>query len=280
MGEECSDRIKDVGGFLSIVKQYAGATSGDRATVYRGQRDIEWPLLPKIARPPFTRQALCRDYQLDVADRSAENTLVREFNRLAASLMPAWIPQGDDVEGTWQRLVVAQHHGLPTRFLDWTISPLVALYFAVEEEHQKCSKIKECTLRHHKEYHDSAVYALKDRDSFTVVGMARSRGNNDAPFYAHDKEKVGILFPPLISPRISAQGSAFAIRYAPDVRIEPDMTIPIAVEERGRIRRELDRLNINYGTLFPDLDGITKYLRWSCRFWEASRGVEPDPDLV
>lgn len=179
--------------------------------------------------------------------------------------MPAWVLQGDGREVGWRKLVVAQHCGLPTRFLDWTTNPLAALYFAVEEEPLESTE-------------DSAVYVLKDRKAFTVVGMARSPKNGEAPYYAHDEEEVGLLMPPHISPRVSAQGSVFAIRKAPDKPIEPDLIVPVSQDERKHIRRELSALNINRSTLFPDMDGAAEYLEWSCRFWQPDRGVEPAPD--
>jgi hypothetical protein len=260
--------------FLSVIKESVGKTAQNRLAAYRGHRDISWELVPAIARHPFKGpDAFCKEPE---EDQSAERSLFLLFRDFAASMIPAWISQGNDREVSWRKLVLARHHGLPTRLLDWTTSPLVALFFAVEDSPEPChcTNPKKC---HHGGggYHDSAVYALKDRVGFTVTGLAHSEKNGDAPYYAYD-DKVGILRPPHISPRISAQGSIFTIRKHPGKRIKPDILIRIPWRKRKEILERLEQLSVNRSTLFLDMDGIAAYLKWACRFWDPSRGVEPD----
>nr|MBA2689970.1 FRG domain-containing protein [Burkholderiales bacterium] len=84
--------------------------------VYRGVADSSWGLETSLRR-------LGGHYV------NVERPLLRSFKKYAE---PGSIP--DDT--LWIRLSVAQHHGLPTRLLDWTVSPRVAVHFATaEEEH-------------------------------------------------------------------------------------------------------------------------------------------------
>ena len=84
--------------------------------VYRGVADHSWGLETSLKR-------LGGDYV------NVERPLLRSFRKYAE---PGSIP----ADTLWVRLAVAQHHGLPTRVLDWTVSPKVALHFATaEEEH-------------------------------------------------------------------------------------------------------------------------------------------------
>jgi hypothetical protein len=78
--------------------------------VYRGVADQSWGLETSLRR-------LGKDYM------NVERPLLRSFRKYAE---PGSIP-GDSI---WVQLAVAQHHGLPTRLLDWTLSPRVAVHFA------------------------------------------------------------------------------------------------------------------------------------------------------
>ena len=78
---------------------------------YRGQSDVTWVLLPRLARQPDGLKK--------------ELALLARFKQNASLLLPA-VPRTD-----WEWLAIMQHFGAPTRLLDWTESPLVALYFAV-----------------------------------------------------------------------------------------------------------------------------------------------------
>jgi hypothetical protein len=79
---------------------------------------------------------------------SFESTYLDEFRRIAPSLSDN-LPQRDEY---LEWLFLAQHHGLPTRLLDWTESPLIALYFAVEKKWRRTENCGACNLRplHHK----------------------------------------------------------------------------------------------------------------------------------
>ena len=96
--------------FVEIVETECGGGGW----VFRGQSDANWRLLPAIAR---------REPRVD--PRAAEEALFREL-KLRLPSVYASPPESD-----WDLLALIQHHGAPTRLLDWTRSPLTALWFAV-----------------------------------------------------------------------------------------------------------------------------------------------------
>jgi hypothetical protein len=257
-------------GFLRVVNKSAGKKAATCFPIYRGQHDVSWPLLAKIARPPFAGRPnlFCKKTGPDPSD---ERIVFKEFNRLTASMMPSWVLQGNDKEVSWRKLLLAQHHGLATRLLDWTANPLVALFFAVEGPREKCKEERPCEYRRGSWFHDSAVYILRERLPFGVEGLVQPKyRNGSAPYYWWSKttdNDVGVLCPPNISPRVAAQGSFFTIRRNPGQPITADVLIRIPHKKRELILRELDELGVNRSTLFPDMDGVAQYLKWRCHGW-------------
>jgi hypothetical protein len=112
---ESSD-ITDFGTFLRALDK-ANLLLGGVQPFWRGHADVTWSLTPEVFRPDPT------------GAHYPEVTLIRTFMAQAESRSQR-CPAYDDLVG-W--LILARHFGLPTRLLDWSMSPLIALYFALED---------------------------------------------------------------------------------------------------------------------------------------------------
>lgn len=111
------------------------------AWCFRGQRESEWSLLTSLDR------AVRRNHSSDVdgihttgyyhLDREVEglNRLAEFREHYSRYVLD---PSADGDLGSW--LALMQHYGTATRFLDWTMSPFVAAFFALEEEAREDSK--------------------------------------------------------------------------------------------------------------------------------------------
>jgi hypothetical protein len=259
--------------YLDLIQKEVGHSSHGNLALYRGHRDITWELTPGIVRHPFVMpEAICTKpiHNVkgdDIRDMSAERRLLIEFYDRATPMFPKWVWAGSEAEVRWKQIVVAQHYGLPTRLLDWSSNPLVAMFFATEGEPSK--------QKNEEGFNDSIVYVLTGKDSFSTTSLARS--NDRPPLYEKysDRFKIGIIRPPDIDGRVTAQSSYFSITKDPKTPIDFDLAIRIPFEARKNIRRELDHAGINRMKLFPDLEGLTAHLRWNVSFWEENPGVFP-----
>jgi FRG domain len=204
----------------------------------------------------------------------------------------------------WEALAIAQHHGLPTRFMDWTTNPLVALYFAVREtktdeddkpmnsavyvlisdppRYTDFSRKQRPAVKPVKDLATTPVSSASGYEEFGVEGIepkeeapvpgteataadehAADTATPPAPSPFEIKENV-IYHPPHISPRLRAQDSVLLACQQPFEALEERDCLEVIIRHDAHddIRRRLDQYGVFDRQLFPDLDGIAKWLRY------------------
>lgn len=234
-------QTKTIGSLDELIKEFVHLRNKEFWS-FRGQRNEQWNLglhnLPEDGK--FSSVCLMQFKKRCM-----------EFSR------PDYLDECDD----WRWLFYAQHHRLRTRLLDWTTNPLVALYFAVEN-----------IISHGNDISDfGAVWALKVRNiDFLTPEHAGS------PEIVHRWVMVN---PPPVTNRIVRQSGKFSFHPPGDdqlLDLEPrryddEKLIKIVIKQKnGRnpcadIRNQLGIMNVHHAALFPDPDGVAKFVNHEWR---------------
>jgi len=230
-----------VSSFLSLIERTKSSEvlKGNKADfLFRGQNTDE-PLIPKIARLKPKGTDLNKIEQLMLADYDRQSLPFREFNTV----------------DQWDLLALAQHHGLPTRLLDWSYSALAALWFCVKRSPKKDKKGS---------LQDGIVWLFK-----TFPADFIEFPTDETPF---GNSKTRIFRPRVVARRILAQSGVFTChKRMKDGRFIPFdknkayskrlVKITIPASAFGDIRQQLEACGVHRLTLFPDLDGLAAYLQ-------------------
>jgi hypothetical protein len=190
-------------------------------TIFRGHADATWKIISSIGRNYSGDWAKVIKWELEALENFKKRTVP----------YLKYTPQSD-IE--WLSLM--QHHGCPTRLIDFTTNPLIALFFASDPN-------------------------VKSDGSFIIAQYKNVIDVNDCNnIFKIDKNSV--FHPPHITERIIGQSGCFVLCKTPNKELNANQLKKILIPKgsKTQIRSELRDLDIKASTLFPGIDGICEDL--------------------
>ena len=240
--------------------------------IYRGHSDHEFTLKPSLFRKR--------------ENRKDEKNIFREL----ISLHPSEFREDRNV---FEQLVRMQHFSLPTRLLDLTYNPLVALYFACKSDGKKDGEFIGLSVQKERiRYFDSDTVSCvanlsnltgRERDALRKLTDSAELEKSPAgkrllqfiksekPYFLpeiklEDLNSVQIVKPKRTNPRLIAQQGAFVL-FGLVSELEDDNGFGIEITRtripatsKARLISDLDRVNLNMSTLFPEIEFAAKYI--------------------
>jgi hypothetical protein len=151
----------------------------------------------------------------------------------------------------WEWLALAQHHGVPTRLLDWSESPFVSLFFAVWGSDEE----------------DAAIYIVPRPPEVSKL--------NVSPF---DQKSTAFYYPGYVTLRLVSQRGVFTVHPNPKETYTPAGIKQIVIARPWKLdfRQKLDSIGVHHAAIFADLDGLSRRLT-AIQAFSAPRTELPTP---
>lgn len=229
--------------------------------IYRGQAMASWSLASSLERSPTLLEL----------DHDIERVLVAEYRRAIRT----FDKDIKEPETTLEWLALLQHHGTPTRLLDFSMSPYIAAYFAFQEDHPNQAEPVAIWCLNRARFYSAALELLKTRfDGENWGGKAYLFSDEEfEELFSHtDLDCVMPFRLRRLDQRQLTQQSVFLVPMNPhkalaeqlaffDYQAKPIMTkLTIPWQDRKAALRDLVKMNITHATLFLGVDGFSRAL--------------------
>jgi len=268
--KESTGVVEDISSLLQVLREELGSPE---FWVFRGQAEWDWSLRPKRGRlsqagEVFSMELGEEDPELPLRPGLAANLAALEdyqefedWRAEAIGLVPPSLPRP---ASSLEWLAIGQHHGLPTRLLDWSRNPLVGTYFAVREDPSYSAGC------------DSALFALR--------GLLELPAALVPQLDPWEVQGVRLWHPPSLVERIGRQSGLFTLHQVGDKGGSLDLVtyaeglwyddagfiteklwsivdlelvkIRVAGPARASLLHELGLLGVDEFFAFPDLQGL------------------------
>jgi hypothetical protein len=258
--------VQSIDEVLKVLREkgYISANHSQVRFLYRGHGMATWKLDPGVYREEFKVGTLREGEDEEDARLRTEQHLSQDFRILSAGLRTGR-------ETDLDIYFLQQHHGMPTRLLDWTNNPLAALYFAVANKHNDKSDGMFFAMDAYKLASDQGADRTKD-DVQGIATSGRKYLTKAVAVITKWKKKADFgnyaiaLRPDHFDARMSLQRSCFTFHVPKCPRLEPDrlnclraFTIPAAA--KAQMRSELAVLGIDDFSIYGDLDHLAQRLK-------------------
>ena len=231
-------RVRNLSDYISVMSM-----SG--ALWFRGHSDLSWRLAPSALR-----------YETE-DERNTALALIADFRRVGEIKLAR--PPSFDEPLKWVQL--AQHYGLPTRLLDWTESPTVALFFACQNDKRDGVVFMMNPVDLNRASFPRKPRALDAHADAKVIARYLSLAGSDS----NARLKTVAINPVWNSERIVVQKGMFTLHgtdYDLDNQQAPSLVaVPILREAKPTLQRDLERIGVDEMSLFPELEHACCYLK-------------------
>jgi FRG domain len=255
--------VASVSDYLKLAERFTEEWFPEETTWgpwFRGQSDATWALRPSMYRYSRPKRHI----------RDLEDEMRQEFVVRAPSLGP------ERPQNSWEWYFLMQHSGAPTRLLDWTESALIALFFAVKGKGPKNGADAAVWILEPWKLNESAANIKEVIAPGAELGMVAKHAKRYRPWlpdrYSNTKglkEKFPIaIYPTHFSRRISSQRSCFTVHgsdldgfnHLPATFGKYLIKVIIPAKKAHAIEKNLSVAGVDEVTIFPDLDGLGRWL--------------------
>lgn len=244
---------KTASNFEEFISWCEEISSNRHVHIFRGQANVDWPLLAKADRKNYRLDA---NHRFKVWERRASMWLDPSLNNL-------------------QKLCIAQHNGLATKLLDWSFNPLVALYFSVSDDFlmengKSVSDFEKVSVVYAIDLSESRIRekeVVECRNEGGDIYVVRGSGPNN---------------------RLANQSGIFIVDpsqcleiKASNVDVSKIKISAIRIKNQKNIEASLYRYGIHHMSVYPDLYGLSQHLdRIETRKWLQDGGSRDPYDLL